>query len=162
MASHGPLRCRRTRQAKPRQPHPDLAEQRRDRMIPIVLHMANLATASAIRSPNGVLPGLRGNDLLLESRQQPLPFGQGQPQMGDLKQIIGPGDRRDVDELLLTVSLGFYQPHTPSHALTSDPRSNTKLSPRCPHPQSPGSPIFLAATGDTGIDRDRLADLIKD
>src|SRR5690349_18921660 len=127
--------------AEPRKPHPDLAEQRRDRMIPIVLHMANLATAATIRLPNGVVTGLRGNDLLLESCQQQLPFGQGQPQAGDLNQIIGPSDRRDVDAQLLTVSPGFHQPHHPSHALTSNPRSDAKLPPRCPHPQSPGSPI---------------------
>src|ERR1700759_2816264 len=120
-------------------------------MIPIVLHMANRATASAIRSPNGLVPGPRGNNLLLETRQQPLPFGQGQPQMGDLNQIIGPGDRRDVDGLLLTVSPGFHQPPHPSHALSSNQRSDAKLPPRRPHPQSPGSPRltsspFLAAS----------------
>src|SRR3954453_4288729 len=92
--------------AKSGQPHPDLAEQCRDRMIPIVLHATNEATASAIRSPNGVVPGLRGNDLLLETRQQPLPFGQGQPQIGDLNQIIRPGDRRDIDGLFLTAGPG--------------------------------------------------------
>src|SRR5690349_4017042 len=109
-------------------------------MIPIILHTTNEATASAIRSPDGVVLGLRGNDLLLQTRQQPLPFGQGQPQIGDLNEIIGPVDRRDVDGLVLTVSLDFHQPHHPSHALTSDPRSDAKLPPRRPHPQSPGSP----------------------
>src|SRR5690242_16541495 len=121
--------------AKPGQPHRDLAKQGGDRMVPVVLHTTNLAAASAIRSPNGMTSGLRGDDLLLESRQQPLPFGQGQPQIGDLSQIIGPCDRRDVDGLVLTVSLDFHQPHHPSHALTSDPRSDAKLPPRRPHPQ---------------------------
>src|SRR3954471_18326086 len=109
-------------------------------MIPIVLYTTNRATAAAIRSANGMIPGLRGNDLLLESRQQPLPLSQGQPQIGDLSQIIRPGDRRDVDGLFLTVSAGFHQPHHPSHALTPDPRSDAKLPLRRPHPQSPGSP----------------------
>src|SRR6201989_2350202 len=99
-------------------------------MIPIVLHMATLTTAAAIQSPNSMVPGLRGNDLLLESRQSPLPFGQAQPQMSNLNQIIGPGDRRDVDGLLLTVSLDFHQPHHPSHALTTDQRSDAKITPR--------------------------------
>src|SRR3954452_11655534 len=111
-------------------------------MIPIVLYTTNRATAAAIRSANGMIPGLRGNDLLLESRQQPLPLSQGQPQIGDLSQIIRPGDRRDVDGLFLTVSAGFHQPHHPSHALTPDPRSDAKLPLRRPHPQSPGSPNF--------------------
>src|SRR5689334_22778638 len=124
-------------------------------MIAMVLHTANLATASAIRSPNGMVPGLRGNDLLLETRQQPLPLGQGQPQMGDLDQIIGPGDRRDVDGLLLTVSLDFHHPHHPSHALTPDQRSDAKLPPRRPHPQSPGSPPYELYLAVENIDHTR-------
>src|SRR3954462_2539640 len=111
-------------------------------MIPIVLYTTNRATAAAIRSANGMIPGLRGNDLLLESRTQPLPLSQGQPQIGDLSQISRPGDRRDVDGLFLTVSAGFHQPHHPSHALTPDPRSDAKLPLRRPHPQSPGSPFL--------------------
>src|SRR5689334_21060350 len=115
-------------------------------MIPIVLHTTNRATAAAIRSANGMVPGLRGNDLLLESRQQPLPFGQGQPQMGDLSQIIRPGNRRNVDGLFLTVSLDFHQPHNPSHALTPDQRPDAKLPLRRPHPQSPGSPSTMPSS----------------
>jgi hypothetical protein len=88
-----------------------------------------------------VIPGLRGNDLLLQTRQQQLSFGQGQPQMGDLNKIIGPVDRHDVDGLFLTVGPGFHQPHNPSHALTSDPRSDAKLPLQRPHPQSPGTPL---------------------
>ena len=88
-------------------------------MIPIVLHTANLATASATWSPNGVVSGLRGNDLLLEGRQQQLRFGLGQPQIGDLNQIIGPIDRHDVDGLFLTLGPGFHQP-VDRHRLLSD------------------------------------------
>src|SRR4051795_12373058 len=109
-------------------------------MSPLAWVKRSTPSLPAIRSPNGMVPGLRGNDLLLETRQQQLPFGQGQPQIGDLNQIIGPGDRRDVDALFLTVGPGFHQPHNPSHALTSNQRSDAKLPPRCPHPQSPGSP----------------------
>ena len=64
--------------AKAGKPHRDLAEKRRNRMVPVVLHTADLATALAVRPPNGVPPGLRGNDLLLEARQQELPLRQGQ------------------------------------------------------------------------------------
>jgi len=107
-------------------------------MIPIILHTTNLATAAAIRSPNGVVPGLCGNDLLLESRQQQLSLSQAQPQIGDLNEIIGPVDRRDVDRLLLTVGPGFHQPHNPSHALTSDPRTerNYRFAARTPNLQA--------------------------
>src|SRR4051812_13897682 len=107
-------------------------------MIPIVLYTTNRATAAAIRSANGMIPGLRGNDLLLESRQQPLPLSQGQPQIGDLSQIIRPGDRRDVDGLFLTVSAGFHQPHHPSHALTPirDQTRNYRFDARTPNLQA--------------------------
>lgn len=44
--------------AKAGQPQPDLAEQRRDSMIPIVLHMANLAATPTVRPPDGVPLGL--------------------------------------------------------------------------------------------------------
>jgi hypothetical protein len=122
MANHCQLRFRRTT-AKPGKPHRDLAEKRRDRMIPIVLHTTNDATTSAIRSPNGVAPGLRGNDLLLETRQQQFPFGQGQPQIGDINESIGPVDLHDVNGPFLTVSSGSHQPQNPSHAST--PRQRT-------------------------------------
>src|SRR3954447_3635741 len=130
--------------AKARKPHPDLTKQCRDRMIPIILHATNEATASAIRSPNGVVFGLRGNDLLLQTRQQQLPFSQGQPQIGDLNKIIGPVDRHDVDGLFLTLGPGFHQPHNPSHALTSDPRSRREATASAPAP--PISRQFLWCT----------------
>jgi hypothetical protein len=90
--------------AKSRKPHPDPTEQRRDRMLPIVLHAANAATASAVRPSHGVASGLRGDDLLLQACQQQLPVGQGQPQIGDIAEIIGPVDPHDVGALPLTIS----------------------------------------------------------
>jgi hypothetical protein len=115
-------------------------------MVPVILHTANLATASAVRSPNGVALGLRGDDLLLEAGQQQLPFGQGQPQVGDLTKIIGPVDLQDVSALFLIVSPDFHQSHNPSHAPTPDQRSDTKLTLRRLHPQSPGSPRDVTAS----------------
>ena len=87
--------------AKPGQPQRDLAEQCCDRMIPVVLHMANSPTASAGRPSAGMAPGLRGNDLPLQTRQQQLPFGQGQPQVGDLTEIIRPVDLLDPALIIL-------------------------------------------------------------
>ncbi len=135
--------------AKAGKPHRDLAEKRRDRMVSVILHSANLATASAVRPPNGVALGLRRDDLLLEAGQQQLPFGQGQPEVGDITEIIGSVDLHDVDGLFLTVSRGFHQPHNPSHAPTPGQKTDTKLSLHRPHPQSPGSPEYMAL----GIDR---------
>jgi hypothetical protein len=60
-------------------------------MVPIVLEAANIAAASAVRPPGGVAPSLRGNDPLLQTRQQQLPVGQGQAQGGDITEIIQVG-----------------------------------------------------------------------
>jgi hypothetical protein len=51
--------------ARSRKPRRHLAEKHSNPMAPVVLHAANLSTASAIRPPNGAAPGLCGNDLLL-------------------------------------------------------------------------------------------------
>src|SRR3954452_10441503 len=90
--------------AKAGKPHRDLAKKRRNRVVPIILHRADSATISAVRAPNGVAPGLRGNDLLLEACQQQLSFGQGQPQVGDFTEIIRAVDLHHVNGLVLTVS----------------------------------------------------------
>jgi hypothetical protein len=74
-------------------PHRDLAEKRRYRMVPVVLHAANATTALAVRSANSVTPDLGGNDLLLETRRQQLPVGQGQTQIGDIAETIAAVDR---------------------------------------------------------------------
>jgi len=64
-------------------------------MIPVVPQTANIAAACAARPPNGVVSGLRGDDLPL-ARQQPLCFGQGQTQAAEIDEIIGPADLHDV------------------------------------------------------------------
>jgi hypothetical protein len=126
--------------AKAGKPQPDLAEQRCDRMVPIVLEAANLAATATVRPPDGVALGLCRDDRLLQTGQHQLRFGQGQAQVGDIIEISRPVDRHDVNGLLLTVSLGFHQLHNPSHASTPNQRTDAKLSRRRPHPQSPGSP----------------------
>ena len=104
--------------AKTGKPHCDLAEMRRYGMVAIVFHVANATTPSAIRPPNRVAPGLRGNDFPLEACQHPLPVGHGQPQIGDIVKIIRSVDRHDVGKRLVTVSANLHQPHNPSHAPT--------------------------------------------
>src|SRR3954452_21467438 len=44
------------------QPDRDLAEQRGDRVLAIVLHAANALATPAPRPPDGVVPGLRGDN----------------------------------------------------------------------------------------------------
>ena len=74
--------------AKSGKPHRDLAEKRRYCVIAIVLHATIAAAASAIRPPYGVVPGLRGDELLLDACQQQLSLGKGQTQIGDIAEII--------------------------------------------------------------------------
>ena len=116
-------------------------------MVPVVLQAANIATTCAARSPNGVLPGLRGDDLPLNARQQPLRFGQGQTQIGDIDEIIGPSDLRDVRAWPLALSPDFHQPHHPSHASTLGQRTNAKIANWPPHPQSCDGPLCLQRSG---------------
>lgn len=112
--------------AKSREPHRDQAEKRRYRMVPIVLHVANAATTWATRPPNGVLPGLCGDDLLLEAGQQQLRFAQGQTEIGDIAEIIRPVDLHDVRAQPLALSPGFHHPHNPGHASTPSQRTGAK------------------------------------
>jgi len=63
-----------------------------------------------------VLPGLSGNQLLLQTRQHQFCFGHCQPQIGDITEIAGAGDLRNVDPLFLTIGPDFCQPHNPGHA----------------------------------------------
>ena len=122
--------------AKPRKPHRDLAEQRRHRMVSAVFHRANPATARACRPPNSVLPGLRGDELPLNARQQQLRFGQCQAQAGDVARITGPVDLRHVHARPLALSPRLHQPQHPSHASILGQRTDAKLSNLPVHPQS--------------------------
>ncbi len=81
-------------------------------MVPVILHTANAVTARALRPPNGVVPGLRSDDLPLNACQQPLRFGQGQTQIGDVDEIIGPVNFHDVRARSLALSPGFHKPQT--------------------------------------------------
>lgn len=126
--------------AKAGKPYRHLAEERRHRMVAVVLHTANIATACAARPPNGVLPGLRSHDLPLNTCEQQLRFGQGQTQIGDIDEITGPVDLHDVHARTLAPSPDFYQPQQPSHASTLGQRTNAKIPNWPPHPQSCDGP----------------------
>jgi len=114
----------------------DLAEKRRYRVIAVVLHAANAATAQAVRPPYGVVPGLRRDDLPLDACQQQLPFGQGQAQIGNIAEIIGPLDLHEVHALPFALSSDLHQPQNPGHASTSVKEPTRKISLSSAHPQS--------------------------
>src|ERR1700756_446685 len=110
-----------------------MAEKRCYRMVPVVLHTAYAAAASASRPPNGVVPGLWGDDLLLEACQQQLRFGQGQTHSGDIAEIIGPVDLNDVRGLPLALSADLHQSHYPGHASTPGQRTDAEIPPLGAH-----------------------------
>ncbi len=122
-------------------------------MVPVVLHTANAVTARALRPPNRMAPSLRGDDLPLNARQQQLRFGQGQTQIGNIAEIIGPSDLQNVRAWPLALSPDLHQPQHPSHASTLGQRTNAKIPDRPPHPQSCDGPgldrehVRLAETG---------------
>jgi hypothetical protein len=62
-----------------------------------------------VRAKHRVVVGLRGNDLLLNLRQQQLCFGQRKTQIGDLIKTIRPADRHHVETSRLTIHPGPNQ-----------------------------------------------------
>lgn len=96
--------------AKSGKPHRDLTEERGYRMISVVLHVTNTATASTIRPPHRVGSGLSGDELPPRLRKQKLRFGQAQTQTGDLAEIVGLIELHNVRALSVTFSAGFHQP----------------------------------------------------
>jgi hypothetical protein len=91
--------------------------------------MANTATPSAIRPPNGVASGLRGDDFLLKAGEHSLRLGEGQAQMGDIGKIIGSVDPHDVGAPLLTISPDLHQPYNPSHSTILSHRTDPVITP---------------------------------
>src|SRR4051794_1970555 len=116
--------------AKAGQPDRNLAEQRGDRVQAIVLHAANARATPAPRPPDGVVPGLRGDDLPLDTRQHQLRFGQGQTQIGDVDEAIGPADLHDVRARPLAFGPDFHQPQNPSHTSTLAQRTSAEIPDR--------------------------------
>jgi hypothetical protein len=78
-------------------------------MRPPTLRVIPPAARLTLWAKHHVVGGLRGNDLLLNLRQQQLRFGQCQTQMGNLTKPIRSADLHHVEALRLTVTLGPYQ-----------------------------------------------------
>src|SRR3954452_14705960 len=108
------------------QPDRDLAEQRGDRVLAIVLYAANARATPAPRPPHGVVPCLRGDDLPLDAPQHQLRFGQGQTQIGDVDEPIGPANLYDVRARPLAFRPDFHQPQNPSHVSTLGQRTSAE------------------------------------
>ena len=75
-------------------------------------------------------PGLRGDDLLLDASRHQLRFGQGQTQIGDVVEAIGPADLHDLRTPLLAFRSDFHQPQNPSHTPTLGQRTDAEIPDR--------------------------------
>src|SRR4051812_37556538 len=112
------------------QPDRDLAEQRGDRVPAIVLHAANALATPAPRPPDGMVPGLRGDNLPLDARQHQLRFGQGQTQIGDVDAAIGPANLDDVRARPLAFRPDFHQPQNQTPVPPLGKRTSAKIPDR--------------------------------
>src|SRR4051794_641330 len=126
------------------QPHRDLAEQRGDRMLTIVLHPAGSAATPALWPPDGVNAGLRGDDLLLDAGQHQLRFGQGQTQISDIDEAIGTANLHDVRAPPLAFGPDFHQPQNPSHTSTLAQRTSAEIPDRRRTPNLATVPCWTA------------------
>jgi hypothetical protein len=77
-----------------------------------------------------VIPGLRGDNLPLDARQHQLRFGQGQTQIGDVDEAIGPANLHHVCARPLAFRPDFYQPQNPSHVSTLGQRTSAEIPDR--------------------------------
>src|SRR4051794_37235986 len=129
-----PVHARRERlaagAAEAGQPDRHLAEQRRDPVPAIVLHPVRGAAVPALRTVRGMNPGLRGDDLLLNTGQELLALGQGQAEAGQVGEVVGPGDPQDIGAVLLSLGSEAHQSHDPGHvASTSAGRTGPRIPP---------------------------------
>jgi hypothetical protein len=128
------------------QPDRDLAEQRGDRVLAIVLHAANARATPAPRPPDGVVPGRRGDNLPLDARQHQLRFGQGQTQIGDVDEAIGPANLHNVCARPLAFRPDFHQPQNPSHVSTLGQRTSAEIPDRRRTPNLATVPMMPGAS----------------
>src|SRR3954462_14635001 len=68
--------------------------------------------------------------LPLDARQHQLRFGQGQTQISDVDEAIGPADLHHVRAPPLAFGPDFHQPQNPSHASTLGQRTSAEIPDR--------------------------------
>src|SRR3954454_24134564 len=125
------------------QPDGDLAEQRGDRVLTIILDPAGRATAAARRTARGVPPRLRSHELLLDASQELLTLGQGQAQGGQIREVVRSGDTHDLRAAFAARGPDAYQLHDPGHAVSAHRSTSWKV------PSWTRTPNLAAVPGDT-------------
>src|SRR4051794_14063026 len=137
------------------QPDGDLAEQRGDRVLTIILDPAGHATAAARRTARGVPPRLRSHELLLDASQELLTLGHSQAQGGQIREVVRSGDPHDLRAAFGARGLDAYQLHDPGHAVSAH-RSTSRKVPswtRTPNLAAVPQPGLTHERHVTGSDR---------
>jgi hypothetical protein len=118
-----------SRTAEAGQPDGNLAEQRGDRVLAVILDPAGRATTAACRTVHGMNPGLRGDNLPLDIGQEPLALGQAQTQGAQIGKRAGPGDPHDIGAVFFAISSDAHQLHDPGHAVSTSTESRPETTP---------------------------------
>ena len=58
-------------------------------------------------------------DLMLDAGREPLALGQGQPQAGQVGEIIRPGDLQDISAVFFPLSAEPHQSLDPGHVVST-------------------------------------------
>ncbi len=85
----------------------------------VVLDPAHITAAAAHRTPHGMDPGLRGDDLSLDASQELLALGQGQTQAGQVGEVVRSGDPHDVGAVFFALRSDAHQLHDPGHGVST-------------------------------------------
>src|SRR4051812_44473703 len=121
------LRSHRIQHSRAGQLDGDLAEQRGDRVLTIILDPAGRATATARRTAHSVPPRLCSDELLLDASQELLTLGQGQAQGGQIREVVRSGDPHDLRAAFGARGPDAYQLHDPGHAVSAHRSTSRKV-----------------------------------
>src|SRR4051794_2531571 len=136
------------------QPDGDLAEQRGDRVLTIILDPAGRATAAARRTARGVQPRLRSHELLLDASQELLTLGQGQAQGGQIREVVRSGDPHNLRAAFAARGPDAYQLHDPGHAVSAHRSTSRKVPSWTRTPNLAAVPLPEGLSQDWGSCRD--------
>ena len=95
---------------EPRQPDGHLAKQRCDPVLAVILHVTGTVARATGWPPDGMVPGLRSDNLALDGGQQLLRLSQAQAQIGEVANVIRLRDLHHVRAPTIAVTTGFHKP----------------------------------------------------
>src|SRR4051812_32086889 len=135
------------------QPDGDLAEQRGDRVLTIILDPAGRATAAARRTAHSVPTRLRSDELLLDASQELLTLGHSQAQGGQIREVVRSGDPHDLRAAFGARGPDAYQLHDPGHAVSAHRSTSRKVPSWTRTPNLAAVPFLVPLCAEQEVDR---------